>query len=95
MLQEQCWAEILCEQIGSVFIRGYIEKLNRSKFDLFPDIVMSYLYMFDSLLGNRVLRIKYSTATISIEENKVNPYGKFSEQWLEPCKPDSAVHQMG
>jgi len=69
--------EYLC--VSTLCTGGYVERLNRSKFDLFPDIVMSYLYMFDSLLGNRFLCIEYSAATISEEWNKINWFAEFCE----------------
>ena len=79
MLQELSWAEILCEHIGSVFVCWDIEKFDRSKLNLFLDIVMSYLYVFNALLGNRILRVKNGSTTVAIKWNEINWFAKFFE----------------
>ena len=66
MTQEVNWAEILCEHIGNIVLCGDIVKFDRSQLDLFPDIVISYLYMFDAFLGHRVLRVKDCTTAVAV-----------------------------
>ena len=66
MTQEVNRAEILCEHIGNVVLCRDVVEFDRTQLNLFPDIVISDLYMFDTILGYRVLRVKDCTTAVAV-----------------------------
>ena len=66
MTQEVNRAEILGEHVGNIVLCRDIVEFDHTQLDLFPDIVISDLYMFDTLLGYRVLRVKDCTMAVAV-----------------------------